>query len=185
MNSLFIEKEIKYDGSQLTSHFAYKNFNLKGDSIIAFVGPVSVPITKMVDIEDVISNKPISSDKMLNFIIEIFDNNLNTIIWIQRVFISIIEEELNRILNSNSVIRNGNDLFYNNKKLSVSIATISPVSALIHTGINIKNTGAPIPISCLEDMNIDYKSFGLKIMELFVKEYQSVDYAKSKVNWVF
>ena len=70
MNTLFIEKEIKYIGSQLAPHWIYKNFHLQGDSIVAFVGEVEVKLDEMVDIEDVINNEPIYSKKMINFIIE-------------------------------------------------------------------------------------------------------------------
>ena len=53
-----------------------------------------------------------------------------------------------------NVKRKGDDLFYNNKKLSVSIATKSTVSTLVHTGINLVSTGAPISVSSVKDMEI-------------------------------
>ncbi len=70
MQSLFIEEEIKYTGTQLSPHWIYKNFNLAQDAIVSFCGEADVKITEMVDIEDVISNSPIYSKNMLNFIIE-------------------------------------------------------------------------------------------------------------------
>ena len=70
MQTYFIEKEIKYIGSQLAPHWIYKNFHLIGDAIVAFIGEVDVDLSEMVDIEDVINNEPIYSKKMLNFIIE-------------------------------------------------------------------------------------------------------------------
>ena len=69
MHTKFIEKEIKYIGSQLSPHWIYKNFGLQGDAIVAFVGEVDVKISEMVDIEDVLNNDSIYSKKMLNFII--------------------------------------------------------------------------------------------------------------------
>jgi type I restriction enzyme R subunit len=56
MKTLFIEKEIKYIGSQLAPHWIYKNFHIQGDAIVAFVGEVDVDLSEMVDIEDVISD---------------------------------------------------------------------------------------------------------------------------------
>ena len=38
MKTLFIDNEIKYIGSQLSPHWIYKNFNIQGDSIVAFTG---------------------------------------------------------------------------------------------------------------------------------------------------
>ena len=94
MQKLFIDKEIKYIGSQLAPHWIYKNFHLQGDAIVAFVGEVDVRLDEMVDIEDVINNEPIYSKKMLNFIIEIFDCPLEQMVWTQRLFMSIIKEVL-------------------------------------------------------------------------------------------
>ena len=48
----------------------------------------------MVDIEDVINSEPISSDKMLNFIIEDFEVGLYHMVALQRLFICIIKEVL-------------------------------------------------------------------------------------------
>ena len=63
MKTLFIEKEIKYIGSQLSPHWIYRNFNILGDAIVSFIGEVDVKLDEMVDIEDVINNEPIYSKK--------------------------------------------------------------------------------------------------------------------------
>ena len=60
MKNLFIDKEIKYTGRELSPHWIYKNFNICGDCIVAFVGEVDVRLDEMVDIEDVINVEPIS-----------------------------------------------------------------------------------------------------------------------------
>ena len=76
MKTLFIDKEIKYIGSQLTPHWIYKNFKIQGDVIVAFCGECEVKLTEMVDIEDVINNEPIYSKYMLSFITEQFNIGL-------------------------------------------------------------------------------------------------------------
>ncbi len=184
MNYQWIDKEIKYDGTQLTSHFAYKNFKIHGDSIIAFAGPVNVKLSEMVDIEDVINNEPISSDKMLSFIVETFDINLSGAIWMQRFLTAIIQDEMNHRLKGIFIERDGDDLYYNDRKLSVSIATVSPVSALIHMALNITGIGAPIPIASLEETHINYIELAKIILNRFSQEFEEVDYARKKVNWV-
>ena len=42
MEKLFIKKEITYTGSELAPHWIYRNFNLRGDSIVCFKGKVDV-----------------------------------------------------------------------------------------------------------------------------------------------
>lgn len=186
MKSLFIKEQLLYDGSQLTSHFAYKKYGIAGNSILAFTGPVKVDLNKMVDIEDVIKKEPISSDEMLNFIIEIYGVDLVFTICLQRLFVSIIQDELNRSLDGFKITRNGDDLYYDERKLTVSIATVSPISALIHTALNVKSTGTPagLSVSCLEEMKINPYNFGQAVLDRFVKEFMDIQFARVKVNWV-
>ena len=84
------------------------------------------------------------------------------------------------------VKRNGDDLFVNDKKLSVSIATKSLTSILIHTGINILSEGAPIPVSGLEsDLGIkDIKEFALEVMKNYSEEVDDIVLASTKVRGV-
>ena len=183
METLFIEKEIKYIGSQLAPHWIYKNFHIQGDAIVAFIGEVDVKLDEMVDIEDVINNEPIYSKKMLNFIIENFNSSLEQMVWIQRLFISIIKE----VIEEYGIIvkRDGDDLFFDNRKLSVSIATKSITSCLIHTALNIIKEGAPISASDLTEIGIvDIREFAQKIMQKFSNEAQSIKMATYKVRGV-
>lgn len=183
MQTLFIDKEIKYIGSQLSPHWIYKNFHLQGDAIVSFIGEVDVKLNEMVDIEDVINNEPIYSKKMLNFIIECFDISLIAMVYSQRLFVSIIKEVLEEY--NIKVVRDGDDLFYDNRKLSVSIATKSITSCLIHTALNIIKEGAPIKASDLSEMGIeDIKEFAHKIMKKYQQEVESIKMATYKVRGV-
>lgn len=183
MNTLFIEDEIKYIGSQLCPHWIYKNYNLLGDSIVSFIGEVDVNLSEMVDIEDVINNEPIYSKKMLNFIIEQYDLSLYTMVGLQRLFMSIIKETLEEY--NVKITRDGDDLFFDNRKLSVSIATKTITSCLIHSGLNIIKEGAPIEVSDLTEVGItDIKEFANKVMQKYSAEISSIKTACYKVRGV-
>lgn len=183
MEKLFIDKEIKYIGSQLSPHWIYKNFHIQGDSIVAFIGEVDVKLDEMVDIEDVINNEPIYSKKMLNFIIEIFNCPLEQMVWTQRLFMSIIKEVLEGY--DAKITRDGDDLFFDNRKLSVSIATKSITSCLIHSGLNIIKEGAPIEVSDLSEIGVkDIEKFALDVMKKFQEEQKSIKMATYKVRGV-
>ncbi len=184
MKFKFIDTLVKYDGRQLSSHFAYRSFGLSGDSIVAFVGPVDVKLTEMVDIEDVLALEPITSDSMLNFIVEVFEQDLKATIWMQRLLVATIQDELNTLLNDAYVERRGDDLYYDDRKMSVSIATVSPISALVHVGVNVSGQGAPIPISSLQELNIEARELGESILKRFADEFDDVQFARVKVNWV-
>jgi len=184
MKTKFIENEIKYEGFQLAPHWIYKNFNIQGDSTVAFIGECEVKLDEMVDIEDVINNEPIYSKNMLSFISEQFNINLVEGVLRQRLMISIIKEALEK--RGFFIVRNGDDLFYENKKLTVSIATKSATSILIHTGINIISSGAPIQAAGLtEDMNItDIKNFANEVLKNYSEELQDIYLASTKVRGV-
>ncbi len=184
MKKLFIENEIKYIGSQLAPHWIYKNFKIQGDAIVAFVGECEVKLTEMVDIEDVINNEPIYSKYMLSFITEQFNVELVEGVFRQRLLVTCIKEALER--RGFFVRRNGDDLFVNDKKLSVSIATKSMTSVLIHTGLNILSDGAPIPVSGLgSDLGIeDIKEFAQEIMQKYSDEIEDIILASTKVRGV-
>ena len=184
MKTFFIDKEIKYIGSQLSPHWIYKNFKIQGDSIVAFIGECEVKLTEMVDIEDVINNEPIYSKLMLSFISEQFGINLIEGVLRQRLLITIIKELLEE--KGIFVVRNGDDLIIDGRKLSVSIATKSVTSVLIHTGLNIISEGALVAAAGLQsELGIsDIKQFALDVMKKYSEEIDDIILASTKVRGV-
>ncbi len=184
MKTLLIDEKIKYEGWQLAPHWIYKNFKLQGDAIVAFIGECEVKLTEMVDIEDVINNEPIYSKNMLSFITEQFNVNLVEGVFRQRLLICIIKEVLEN--RGFTVRRSGDDLFVNDKKLTVSIATKSLTSILIHTGINIDSAGAPVKACGLtNDLGvIDIEEFAKEIMDRYSEEIDDIILASTKVRGV-
>ena len=184
MKTLFIDKEIKYIGSQLAPHWIYKNFKIQGDAIVAFCGECEVKLTEMVDIEDVINNEPIYSKYMLSFITEQFNTELVEGVFRQRLLICIIKEALEK--RGFKITRNGDDLFFDGKKLTVSIATKSMTSILIHTGINIDSEGAPVKASGLtSELGIkDIKDFAKEVLNKYSEEIDDIIMASTKVRGV-
>ena len=184
MKTHYIDEDVKYIGSQLAPHWIYKNYKIQGDAIVAFCGECEVKLTEMVDIEDVINNEPIYSKYMLSFISEQFNVGLVEGVFRQRLLICCIKEALEN--RGFKVVRSGDDLFIEDKKLSVSIATKSMTSVLIHTGLNILSEGAPIPVSGLtSELGIkDIKSFALEIMKNYSEELLDINLASTKVRGV-
>ena len=184
MKTKLIENEIKYIGSQLAPHWSYKNFKMQGDAIVAFLGECKVDLTEMVDIEDVINNEPIYSKYMLSFITEQFGVNLSEGVFRQRLLVCIIKELLEE--RGIFVVRNGDDLMIDGRKLSVSIATKSTTSILIHTGLNILSEGAPVKASGLtSELGItDVKEFAIEVMKRYSEEIEDILLATTKVRGV-
>ncbi len=184
MKTKFVEEEIKYIGSQLAPHWIYKNFHIQGDAIVAFVGECEVKLSEMVDIEDVINNEPIYSKLMLSFISEQFGIGLTEGVLRQRLLMTVIKELLEE--KGVFVVRNGDDLLINGAKLSVSIATKSTTSVLIHTGLNILSESAPVKACGLtSELGIEnIKDFANEIMQRYSEELDDIILAATKVRGV-
>ena len=121
---------------------------------------------------------------MLNFISEQFNIELVEGVLRQRLLITLIKEELEK--RGFKPVRSGDDIFINGKKLSVSIATKSVNSVLIHTGVNILSDSAPIEVSALEsDLGMkDIKDFALNVMNAYTNEIDDIILASTKVRGV-
>ncbi|MEK7309203.1 MAG: DUF366 family protein [Planctomycetota bacterium] len=180
MISAFLPKKIKYTGKQLTSLWAYRNFGLLGDSIVAFIGPCNISFNLMVDVEDVRGRHKIYSSLMLHFIVEHFDCGLEKTVLRQRMLACIVKDTLEEQI-KRRLKRIGDDLYDNGRKLSISIATASPVSTMIHFAVNIETKRTPVKTAGLNDYKIDPKQFGLKVIQAYTEEMQSVRQARCKV----
>ncbi len=184
METRFIEHAITYDGSQLAPHWIYKNFSVIGDAMVSFIGGCRVELAHMVDLADVKSGQWIYSPLMLHFIIENFDTDLEKAVLRQRMFMVIIKEWLEERIEFR-VARRGDDLFVRDGKLSVSIATVSPVSTLIHVGLNIETEGTPVRTAGLKELGIiDARRMAEEVMSRFKEEMALIREARCKVRGV-
>lgn len=184
MQHSYLEQPVHYDGTQLCSLWAYRNFGIRGDSIVAFQGGCHVELTEMVDLEDVLNGAFIHSDLMLHFIVEHFDMSLEKTILRQRLLVSLVQAEVFR-QGGSTLDRRGDDLFSAERKLSVSIATASPVSTLIHLGLNLSSKNTPVPTISLPELGIqDIRRFADAILTAYCREMQSIREARCKVRGV-
>lgn len=183
MEIRFVDERIRYTGKELRSHFAYRDFDILGDSMIAFCGGCDVKSDDLVDLEDAKAKADIYSEDMLHFIAEFFDTGLENTILRQRLLMAIIRDEV--IIRSGApVLRRGDDLYEGEAKLSVSIATATPVSTMIHTGVNIISEFTPVKTKGLKDYGIEPKPFAEAVLRQFMKEMDGVRTAKCKVRGV-
>jgi len=182
MDWRWIDGEIKYDGTQLRSGWVKEKTGLKGDAIACFAGPADVPLENMVDMDDVAANAPIFSPMMLHFIAEHTDGDLLLAVARQRLLAAIASEELIRLTKGAPIERRGDDIYDGNKKLSVSIATRSPSSLLIHFALNVESFGTPVPTKGLADYDIEPKTLARIVSRKYCEEIESMSRAEKKVR---
>ncbi len=192
IKSYLHNEPLTYDGTQLRSHFAYQTFGIQGDSIVAFMGPCDVRGDHLVDLEDSKQNLFIHSENMLHFIVEHFDGDLIRTIAFQRLLVDLMIQEITDSYDtvetsgrtSLRLIRRGNDIYDDIYKLNVSVATRSPVSCLIHTGINISSKNTPVPTKGLEDYDLNPNALATGVMNRYRAEMEGIWRARSKVKGV-
>lgn len=180
---LFSPQDIQFTGRELCSHFAFRMFDLPGDSVVAFCGMCWVEPENLIDLRERKRNQRIFSHGMLHFIFENFDQDLTRAIFRQRLFATIVQQEL-QVRGVQNVVRRGDDLFQGDSKLTVSVATLSPVSAMVHFGINVISNGTPVKTRGLQDLKIDPRGLALAVMEAYRLEMEAIEEARAKVRGV-
>ncbi|MBC7286972.1 MAG: DUF366 family protein [Armatimonadetes bacterium] len=183
MNVFHCRQSILYDGSQLRSHWLYEQFGLVGDTIAYFTGPCDVKPELVVDVVDRRYGHPIRAASMLHFICEHFDPDIGRAVLRQRLLVAVAYEALSQQAEA-PVRREGDDLYIDGRKLSVAVATVSPVSALIHFGVNIDPSGAPVDAIGLAELGVDAEELGEAIAHRYADEIRQVAAACCTVRWV-
>lgn len=186
MKIKLLNRQITYTGEELKSHWAYKNAGIKGDSMVAFIGPCDVKTGCMVDLADNLAGECIKSARMVHFIMEIFGRDMEKSVLYQRILMFVIREQVRALLGPGGpqIKREGDDLYVDDgkgkRKLSVSIATVGPISALIHAGVNVDPAGAPVPAAGLIKLGIDETTFATAVLEAVKAEINGIDEARVK-----
>lgn len=187
------QQKIKYDGSQILAHYTAEEHGVLGNSILLFRGNMELSPKEMVDIKNVLRESHlakvlISSNDALHMIIEEFDiqpPNLEIAYYRLRMLTQLIIEQLQ--LKGVEVSRNGTDLFINEKKLNVGIATISQTSCKIHFGLNYSDTGIPSHVNAIGLKKLgfteqDLEEWLLTVAKKYIKEISKIknDVVKTK-----
>lgn len=137
-----IDEIFEYDGSQINPSWAFQEFGIYGSSIITWIGPVNITADNLKDFADV--GLEIKSSNMVNFICEFFDQqppNMRVAYLRQRLLVMIFREILTEY--GIKTKREGDDIFVDGGKLSISIASVSLSSAKIHFAFNLEDKGTP------------------------------------------
>lgn len=186
MLTKWLENKELYDGSQLEPLNNYLKHGLQGDSIVSWVGACDVRPEHMIDGEDLRAQSVIEADEMLHFVVELFHQSLQSAIFLQRLIGELVITSLVEMGDkpkAHEIERRGDDLYWQNKKLNVSIATVSRTSVLLHFGINVTNSGTPVPTCALSDFAVaEASEFAQKLCEKIAREVEEQKRAFTKVR---
>ena len=182
MRYKMIEKRITYSGSELRSAWVGEQIGFAGDAAIGFIGPCNVPTENLVDMDDASAGTFIKAASMAHVLIEHPGCALAECVLRQRLLVAILVELLRE--RTIECRRDGDDLYVQDRKLTVSIAAPSPASSLIHLGINVDPEGAPVPAIGLDALAIDARELLDNLLERYAREMESCEHATGKVRAV-
>jgi hypothetical protein len=181
MKTLYSTDRIDYTGRELRPHWIMEKFGLVGDAAVGFTGSCKVKGEALVDLEDRALGNTVEGERMLHFIVEMFGLGMPGIVFVQRLLCAGVRDAVSSAGNV-AVTRIGDDLYVGDGKLSVSVATVSPVSGLIHLGLNISKAGVPVKAACLSDLGVDPEVLAGDILSGFANEIESAAQAAAKVR---
>ena len=186
-----VDDIFEYDGSQINPSWAFNEFGIYGSSIITWIGPVNITPDNLKDFADV--GLEIKSNYMVNFICEFFDQqptNMRIAYLRQRLLVMIFREVLTE--KGVKTTREGDDIFVDGRKLSISIASISLSSTKIHFALNLEDKGTPSDVDTIglydiEDGKVfnedNLKDLIFDVVKRFIDELETIekDISKTKV----
>ena len=178
-----LEDRLTYDGLQLSTGFFDEHECGEEDALIVFVGEADVPTEHMVDMEDADAGESIYSRLMAHLLIEHHAMELREAVLAQRMLVRLAAEWISARSGSTLDVQ-GDDLYLGDGKLSVSVATRSARSCLLHLGVNIDGDGAPVKTSSLRDMRVSPEEFLKGLARAYTSEMDSVKHAVGKVRHV-
>lgn len=193
ISTVVLSEEITYTGRELYHGWIAEQTKVFGDCIISFIGPCDVQVGEfMKDLQDVLEDAPIRSSKMLHFVAEIFRVTPLEITLLQRLFLAALEKLLRE--QGAEITREGDDLFVKKPenapfgwgKLSVSIATATVVSGLIHIGLNLALDDIPegVQAASLAECGVtDIDKFQHNALKAMVGVWESAQRAVAKVRY--
>lgn len=182
MQTRWSNERIAYDGRQLRAHWLLDRFDLVGDALVGFRGACEVSDAEMADLAD-LGGPGIAADDMVHFIWESFStSDLLLASHRQRLFAAQVAEVIAQDAPEVTLRRDGDDLYVGPGKLSISIATVTPVSALIHFAVNAAPTGAPVEVASLSELGVRPEDFGRAVLARVADEQRAIELARAKVR---
>jgi hypothetical protein len=182
VKTAYLDERIDYSGKELRSHWLMERFGMVGDAVASFVGSCHVTGEDLVDREDFLKGNIVAGESMLHFIVEIFGVSMPGIVFAQRLLCTIVRESIDSACGKAAITRKGDDLFVGDGKLSVSVATVSPVSGLIHLGLNMTSAGVPVKAASLDELGVDHQRLAREVLMRFGDEVDSCLDAARKVK---
>lgn len=177
-----LQDALAYTGKELRSGWVRRMTGIDGDAAAGFVGGCHVATADLVDLDDARAGATIESAEMAHVIVEHHGCTIRTCVLRQRLMVCILGEILGA--RGISVSRDGDDIYFEKRKMTVSIAAPARESSLIHLGINVRPDGAPVPAVGLAEFGVEARELLEELLTRYKSELETADHAENKVRTV-
>ena len=168
MDYLFLTEPMKMTIEAMRPHWALVNFDLWGDSMVVFRGTMDVEPKDMIDLKEMKRGTVFPSGDLLHFVIEHFGDELKTGVLRQNILVNIAEEKLGHRLGSKKILRWGDDLYDEDRRITLTAVAQTPVSVKIHLGICI-DSDQDAGFVGLNEYDLDYQ----EVAEVIGNQYRA------------
>jgi hypothetical protein len=179
-----LQESFPYTGRELRVGWVRKKTNLDGGgAAVAWVGACRVDTEDLVDLDDARDGSFIEAARMAHIIVEHLGCSLQAAVLRQRLLVCILGEALR----ARGVVanRDGDDLYIEGRKLTVSVAAPSRGGAcLIHLGINVDPTGSPVSAVGLDELGVPPYELLETVLAGYGAELAEAAHAEIKVRAV-
>jgi hypothetical protein len=171
LKNYLVRKELKFDGDQLQSRWAEETFGLKGESIVAFVGPFD-PRPEIVAFAP--SCEIFRKRTMLHLVVEHSHADQEKLRLQQRLLVYVLKDKLNHRLKGDLIQRWGANLFHTSAQITVTFSSLTASSALIYVATNIQMGEPESKFWGLEDGYIDPMELAQAVMDQYIFEMEDM-----------
>ena len=178
----WLEDGVPYTGRELSGRWVRAHTRQDGDTAALFVGECHVATEDLVDNDDRDAGATIDAARMLQVVLMHPGCELRAGVLRQRLLACILCESLTS--RGVEMDRQGDDVYVEGRKLTVSIAAPSGDDCLIHMGVNVDPTGAPVAAVGLDELGICAHELGDELMTRYAQELATAAYAETKVREV-
>lgn len=158
MDYLLLHEPMTMTIAAMKSHWALMNFDLWGNSLVVFRGRMQIEAREMIDLKELKRGTVFPDGDIVHFIIEHFGDDLEKGVLRQNILVNIAEEKLSHRMQNRRILRWGDDLYDEDRRITLTAVTQTPVSIKIHLGICID--------SDMESGFIGINEYGLDADEL-------------------
>lgn len=182
MKTVLLKEDIPYTGAELSPNWMQRYSDCATDIVVGFIGPCDVPNHNLVDLEDQRAGYFIKAKSMVHVIVEHQGCSLDVAVLRQRLLVCLLCELLAG--HGIGALRSGDDVFVDDRKLTVSIAAPATHSSMIHLGVNVDASDAPVPAIGLAELKVEPREFLVELIERYKSELAACAHATSKVRQI-